>query len=134
MPHDPVAAAARRILVVEDHDLISLLMSDMLEEMGHSVCAIAPSEEAAIAAAADHQPDLIIADAALAGGSGLVAMAVMLRARWVPHIYMSGNLRSLDALPRDAVVLRKPFKHDDLAHAISQAVQVPPMPAIRISA
>jgi len=134
LPQDAEAIATRRILVVEDHDLIGLLMSDMLEEMGHSVCAIATSEKAAITAASMHRPDLIIADAGLAEGSGLAAMAIMLRARWVPHIYMSGNLFSLGALPRDAVILRKPFNHDDLVHSIFQAVHTPRVPAIRISA
>ena len=132
MPHDSEAIAARRILVVEDYDLIGLLMSDMLEEMGHSVCAVVASEQAAIAAAATHRPDLIIADASLAHGSGLAAMATILRVRWVPHIYMSGNPISWGVFPRDAVMLRKPFNLEDLVHAIFKAIHTPPVPVIRI--
>jgi CheY-like chemotaxis protein len=74
---------ALRILVVEDEPLIGLLFADLLDGMGHSVCAIAANENDAVAAAARHRPDLMIVDVRLGLGSGLAAVAEILRTRFI---------------------------------------------------
>ena len=117
--------AARRILVVEDNHLIGLLLGEMLEELGHIVCGITATEQDAVAAAAEHNPDLIIADARLGQGSGLSAVATILQRTYVPHIFMSGDLLSLRALRPDAIILRKPFQRQDLIYGIDRALNTP---------
>ena len=42
-----------RILIVEDDFLIGMMLADMLEMMGHEVCATEATEAGAIAAAAE---------------------------------------------------------------------------------
>ena len=60
-----------RVLLVEDEVLIAMLFAEVLEDMGHNVCAMESTETDAVAAAAKFNPDLIIADAKLRIGSGV---------------------------------------------------------------
>ena len=56
-----------RILVVEDQKIISLEIKERLEEMGHTVVAMAKSGEKAIEHAIKHKPDLILMDIKIEG-------------------------------------------------------------------
>ena len=103
------------VLVVEDDTMIGTLLSEMLEEMGHVVCAIATTEEDAIAEAARHKPDLMIIDQHLRQGNGMSAMEKILRNGRIPCVFMSGA--PLD-VPSDMQLLRKPFLEMDLVRAI----------------
>jgi CheY-like chemotaxis protein len=63
-----------RILVVEDEALIALEMEAMLEELGHSVVAIAGSESEALRLSQSKHPNLILMDVRLGrGGDGVNA-------------------------------------------------------------
>ena len=114
---------ALRVLLVEDEALLSMLMADVLKDMGHDVCAIESSEGRAVAAAARCLPDLMIVDVHLGeGGSGAAAVAEILRTGFVPHVFVSGStLRDYPLSPK-AVVLLKPFVESDLARAIQRAL------------
>jgi two-component system, response regulator PdtaR len=117
---------ALRILVVEDEPLIGLLFADLLDGMGHSVCAIAANENDAVAAAARHRPDLMIVDVRLGLGSGLAAVAEILRTRFIPHVFVSGDPSAVHAIRPDAVTLQKPFFASDLIRAIQRAISASP--------
>ena len=108
-----------RILLVEDDASISTLLGELLAELGHTVCETATTEAQAVAAAARLQPSLMIVDVNLAQGDGISAMRTILQTRQVPHLFMAGA-PVLD-LPRDAVVLRKPFYESDLVRALEIA-------------
>ena len=110
------------ILVIEDEAIIGLLMSEVLAGMGHEVCAVVASEAAAVAAAAKHQPDLLIVDAGLAAGDGLSAVDRILLTGFVPHVFTTGNARKVRQLKPDAVILEKPFNEADLVQAIDRAL------------
>ncbi len=118
-----------RILVAEDHPLIGVLLAEMLEDLGHSVCAIAATQAKAIAAAAEHAPGLIIADARLGLGSGLAAIADILRSRLIPHIFMNGAIHAVREARPYAVLLEKPFQREHLRRAIHAALILPPLHA-----
>jgi len=109
-----------RILVVEDDVLIASLLSDMLAEMGHKVCAVAATEADAVASAEALAPDLVIADARLRDGSGIAAVRRMLLAGPVAHIFISGERRL--AVPQGALLLLKPFSKGALVHAIGRVL------------
>jgi CheY-like chemotaxis protein len=113
--------AVHRILVVEDNPLVGMLLAEMLEQMGHTVCGVAATEQAAIAAAAEQLPDLIIADAKLGNGSGLAAVSEILLLHDVAHIFMSGDIASLAERRPHAVLLEKPFQPQDLQRGILRA-------------
>jgi DNA-binding response OmpR family regulator len=113
---------ALRVLLVEDDTMLGTLLAEMLEDIGYDVCAIAASEAAAVTAAARYRPDLMIVDARLGTGSGVSAVEEILRAGFVPHVLMSGNISRVQALRPGAVVLQKPFQQAELARAIQRAL------------
>jgi len=118
--NDPVTAL--NILVVEDDALIGMLMSDMLAGLGHAVCAVEGSEAGAVAAAARFQPDLMIVDAHLRHGSGVSAVETILRSRFIPHVFVTGDKLGTQRLKTEAIVIEKPFREHDLVRAIERAL------------
>jgi two-component system, response regulator PdtaR len=110
------------ILVVEDEVLIGMLLTDILTEFGHLVCAVERSESGAVTAAARFKPDLMIVDAHLTDGSGIAAVEKILKHRFVPHIFVTGDrLGTLLLRPND-IVIEKPFRERDLVQAIARAI------------
>lgn len=113
---------ALRILLAEDDVMIGMLLAEMLAGMGHDVCAIESTEADAVAAAARCRPDLMIVDARLGDGSGVSAVEQILRAGFVPQVFVSGDTARVRALWPGAVLLQKPFREPDLAGAIQRAL------------
>ncbi len=111
-----------RVLIVEDEVLIAMLFAEVLEDMGHTVCAMETTETDAVAAAAKFSPDLIIADAKLRRGSGVAALATILLDGYVPHIFVSGDVSGIRAARPDAIVIQKPFFASDLDRAVDRAM------------
>ncbi len=109
-----------RVLVIEDEAIIGMLLSTVLAGMGHEVCGVAATEDEAIAMAAEYRPDLLIVDAGLREGSGVSAVAEILRARFVPQIFITGDLAGVRGLKPDATVLEKPFVESELVQAIDR--------------
>jgi DNA-binding response OmpR family regulator len=116
------------VLIVEDEPLIAGLFADIMEEMGHHVCAVESTEAGAVAAALKWQPHLMIVDAGLARGSGIVAVQTILQADFVPHIFVSGERLAGSDLDSRAIVLQKPFRESDMAAAIDRALGGRPAP------
>jgi CheY-like chemotaxis protein len=108
---------ALRILVVDDDPEIGMLLGEMLEELGHHVCAIEETEGAAVRAAKKHKPDLMIVDVQLGAGSGIAAVEEILRGGPVPHLFMSGERLELAGM---GSMLQKPFLEADLVAAIER--------------
>ncbi|GLR65396.1 hypothetical protein GCM10010909_00740 [Acidocella aquatica] len=108
--------------------MIGTLLASMLETLGHNVCAIAATEAAAVAYAAQHKPSLMIVDVWLGVGSGLTAMTQILQYGFIPHLFMSGNITKVRLQRPDAVLLEKPFKEPALIHAIQMAINRSPAP------
>ena len=113
---------ALRILIADDEATISLLLADVLADMGYDVCAIAATEADAVLAAAQFKLDLMIVDACLGAGSGISAVKQILRAGFIPHVFISGDILMAQALDPGAVVLQKPFLESDLTRAIQLAL------------
>jgi two-component system, response regulator PdtaR len=113
---------ALRVLVVEDEWILGISFAETIEDLGHSVCAIATTQEGAVAAAALHDPDLMIVDGALGAGSGLLAVEHILRTKVIPHVFVTGDRAGILAVRPDAVVIEKPFRVRDLAAAIRRAM------------
>ena len=112
------------ILVVEDDYLIGTPVSEMLTALGYIVCAVERTETGAVASAARHQPDIMIVDAHLSNGSGISAMETILRDRFVPHVFVTGDKLGTQKLRPADVVIEKPFREIDLVNAINRAVAV----------
>jgi DNA-binding response OmpR family regulator len=112
-----------RILLAEDEPLISIFFAELLVEMGYEVCAIEVTEDAAVEAAARLRPDLLIVDRHLKQGSGIVAVARILKDGMVPYIFMTGDRLVREEVPANAIILQKPFLDADVDQAIHAAMQ-----------
>jgi len=111
-----------RVLVVEDDLLIGPLLAELLEDLGHFVCAVEVDAAAAVAAARRCHPDLMIVDVGLGEASGIAAVKEILKEGFVPHVFVTGDmLRGLPLGP-DAVLIQKPYRGADLVAAIARAI------------
>jgi DNA-binding response OmpR family regulator len=110
------------ILVVEDDPMIGPLLAEILEDLGHTVCAVEVDAASAVAAAARFHPDLMIVDVGLGEISGIAAVRAILREGFVPHIFVTGHLIRNLPLGPDAVLLQKPYRGSDIVAAIARAV------------
>jgi two-component system, response regulator PdtaR len=123
-PLSDINTNALRIMVVEDDALIGMLLTEMLEGLGHSVCAVACTELEAVSAALRCRPNLMLVDARLRHGSGLSAVAEILRLGFIPHIFITGDTAEVQSLRPDAVIIDKPFREQDLIAGIRRALDL----------
>ncbi|HLY55345.1 MAG TPA: response regulator [Stellaceae bacterium] len=113
---------ALRVLVVEDDAVIAILLGEMLEGMGHGVCAIEATEVDAVNAATRCRPDLLIVDARLGDGCGVSAVTEIHRSGPVPHVFVTGDTARVRALSPSAEIVQKPFREPELAEAIQRVL------------
>lgn len=120
--------AGRKVLVVEDEALVSMLLEDMLEDLGCKIVGPAMRMREALALAHDEGEaiDLAILDVNLAGERSFpVAEALM--ARGVAFVLATGyDDSSIDERWRDRPVLRKPFLPQQLERALREALAFNP--------
>ena len=119
-PQVPVVKSLR-VLVAEDEAFISLMLVEMLEAIGHVVCASTRTEEETVQAALATQPDLMIVDVHLAMGNGIAAVKEILLTGHVPHVFTSGDI--LSGLPARSIVIQKPYGEADLVGALAAAIE-----------
>jgi two-component system, response regulator PdtaR len=118
---------ALRTLVIEDDVIIGGLLAETLEGLGHTVCAVESNVANAVAAASRWRPDLMIVDVGLGEASGIAAVKEILRSRFVPHVFVTGETVRGMPLGPDAVVIQKPFRVSDLDQAIQRALAAAPV-------
>ena len=111
---------ALSVLIIEDDAMIGMLLAEMLGDMGYNVCAVAATEEDAVADATKFHPGLMIVDENLREGSGISAAKRILLNGPVPCVFISGAPEHL-CKPRE-YVLQKPFLEQDLVRAIRHVV------------
>ena len=119
---------ALRVLIVDDDFVVATLLAEVIAGMGHDVCAIEGTEAGAVAAAVRCEPDMMIVDALLGDGSGVSAVEEILRSRFIPHVFVSGDISRVPAGRPGTVVLSKPFCEPDLERALQLALAVGPAP------
>jgi len=120
----PAARQAARILIVEDDDFVRESMVSSLEALGHTVRQ-APDGEAGLRALHDERPDLLITDYLMPGMTGAELMQ-RTRAMFpgLPMIIATGyaDMKVIEQVIHDDVVLRKPFQLAELAVSVGQAL------------
>lgn len=116
----------KKVLIVEDEMIISLLIEKMVENLGHQVLRKVPSGEEAVICAREEAPDLILMDIRLDGEiNGIEAVSQIHKDRNIPVIYISGNT---DVLTQGKLneseyidFLAKPITISDLSRSVSLA-------------
>jgi CheY-like chemotaxis protein len=121
---EPVGrAAGKRILLVEDNDLIRMTTSDMLDELGCSVLE-AGSAERALTILADEQIDVVVTDLGLPGMSG-EDFSREVRRRWpeIGIVFATGmNHGPVLDDPSRTALLPKPHGVEELRQALEEVV------------
>lgn len=114
------------ILVIEDEPLIALDIRMILEEMGHRAVGVARTAAEAVALGRAARPELILADVQLAdGSSGAEAVKLLLEDLGeIPVIFITAFPERLltGEKPEPAFLIAKPFTHEQLRSAVSQAM------------
>lgn len=106
-----------RVLVVEDEVLLSMLLEDMLEQLGHRVARVCADNATALAAVEEEAFDVAILDLNLHGERS-DPVAVRLREKQVPFVVASGLTEGAEGLGAAAVVA-KPYILDDIEQALA---------------
>jgi len=121
------AAPPARILVVEDERIVARDLADTLTDLGYEVAATAPSGEAAITAARELSPDIVLMDIRLAGPiDGIQAAEAIQRERSIPIVYLTAHSdnetlsRARETEPVGYLV--KPFRGPEVRCAIEIAL------------
>lgn len=107
-------------LIIEDEAIIALEVEGLLSDLGFTSFDVADCPAQAVAAALARRPDLVTADYRIVDGTGLEAVAAIVRAIGkVPVIYVTGNP---DVVLRHglAPVVDKPITPRALAAACRQ--------------
>jgi len=116
-----------KLLLVEDERLIALDIKRRLQQLGYEVAAIAHHAEAALAAIAEHHPDLILMDIHLQGNVDGVAIAEQARSQHnIPVIFLTAHADEATLRQAKATqpfgYLVKPVETHDLSTAIEIAL------------
>ncbi len=116
----------KKVLIVEDELIISLLIERMVNNLGHQVIEKVSSGEAAIKASRQYDIDIILMDIRLQGEiDGIEAMEKIREQQDIPVIYISGNT---DKLHQDQIdssdyidFLSKPITFSELSRSFNVA-------------
>ncbi len=122
--HSVDRGAGLRVLIVEDDYLVSLLLEDMLVDLGHQIVGPAADVANALELAGREAMDIAVLDVNLRG-SDTYPIAAVLTARAVPFIFATGYGRhSLREPYCDAPLLKKPFQQSDLEKLLAETLGV----------
>ena len=109
-----------RVLVVEDEMMVSMLIEDMLTDLGCTVVGPASRLDEAMELAKENGLDCAVLDVNL-GGQPIFPLADLLRETGRPFAFATGygdaGLRDVD---RGSPVLQKPFREGDLARVLGE--------------
>jgi CheY-like chemotaxis protein len=117
---DIAQLAGLRVLVVEDEMMVSMLIEDMLADLGCAVVGPASRLDEAIELMNSSDLDCAVLDVNLSG-QPIFPLADLLRERGTPFAFATGygdaGLRDVD---RGTPVLQKPFREGDLARVLGE--------------
>ena len=111
----------QRVLVVEDEAMVSMMLEDMLDELGCDIVGPAPSLALGLELARTAEIDAAVLDVNLAGEKAF-PIADALAERGIPFIYATGygraGLRDEDS---GRPVVQKPYSAQELARTLREA-------------
>lgn len=114
--------AGRRVLLVEDESLVTMLIQDTLTDFGCEVVGIASRFDDAVAKARTLAFDIAILDVNL-NGLRTFPIAEIIVARGIPIVFATGYGAGSVPEPLSGVpVLQKPFASADLEEAMRAAL------------
>ncbi|HEY9347726.1 MAG TPA: helix-turn-helix domain-containing protein [Inquilinus sp.] len=121
-PKPPLQRTARRILVVEDDQILALQMQAILRSLGFEVLGPAGSLETGLRLAEDGDVDAAVLDVRLDQGRRVFPVAQTLQRRSIPFSFMTGYSGDPELDRFQAPVLRKPVETGSVAAVIEQLI------------
>ncbi|MDP9415252.1 MAG: response regulator [Pseudomonadota bacterium] len=112
-------------LIIEDSYILAMTIEDALRPLGYVSFDLAPNVAAALAAAEDRCPDLIVADQRLDTGTGTEAVRRICAGKPIPVVFVTGSASEVRAELPLAIIVDKPFGDAALHGAIMRAVANP---------
>lgn len=117
------------LLIVEDEASLAQAIREVVEDLGHTVCALAHTEADALRLATEHRPDVALMDVRLGskGGDGIAAARRLHSALGIRSIYLSGYAdhstmgRITETYPLG--VVHKPFSAAQLKSVLDLAAR-----------
>ncbi len=107
-------------LLVDDEDLVRMVTTDMLSDLGYVVVEVASGEEALCLIRSGQRFDLLVTDHLMPGISGTDLVREVRRAKPdMPVLLVSGYAES-EGVDPDLPRLTKPFRKDELAASLLQ--------------
>jgi len=111
-----------RILVVEDDSQLAVTLKYLIEDNPrYRVVATAEDADGAIAAAEEHDPDLVLLDLHLAHATTGFSVAVRLNDLGVPCLFVSGKAPRFPMPDLALGCLMKPFTAADVHRSLAMA-------------
>ena len=111
--------SGRRILVMEDNGLVAMLISELLDRLGHVVIGPHPSVQSALNALENEAIDLALLDINLGNGETSYPIAEILSRRGVPFAFLTGyDQAGLSREFRDRPVISKPIDQANLSQTL----------------
>lgn len=111
-----------RILVVEDDSQLAITLKYLVEDNPrYRVVATAGDADTAIAAAEEHDPDLVLLDLHLANGTTGFSVAVRLYDLGVACLFVSGKAPRFPMPDLALGCLMKPFTAEDVHRSLAMA-------------
>jgi predicted glycosyltransferase/CheY-like chemotaxis protein len=122
-----LAVAPRRVLIVEDDNIVQLHLRVLLTELGYEVCGVAATADEALAVAERAPPHLVLMDVRLRGGRDGIETARVLRKRCDPALLFLTANADEETVERALTVgaqgyVLKPFNKPQLRAALSTAL------------
>jgi len=120
-PSMPTSERKRRILVVEDEAMISMLLEDMVLDCGAEIVGPVAKFDDALELAHRAEFEVAVLDLNL-NGTLSNPIAEVIRERGIPVIFATGyGANGLLDRFRDCPTLQKPFSQQDFAQAVAAA-------------
>lgn len=121
MPGEP-APSLGRVLIVEDEMLVSMMLQDMLEELGYETLGPVTRLAEALAVAGSAEIAAAVLDINL-NGKETYPVADELRRRGIPFVFATGYGTEI-VLRRypDTPAVQKPFQRHELARVLAAAM------------
>lgn len=115
----------KKILIVEDDMILSMVNKRYVEILGHQVVQSVRNGLDAIAAVKKHNPDLVLMDIRIEGEmDGIEAMQEIRKFSNVPVVYLTGNSESTTKTRAEQTTMLafciKPISLDDLKAVLNQ--------------
>ena len=112
------------MFIVEDNPVISDILTDKVNRMGHSACGVARSGEEAIEFCRKVRPDLVIMDITLEGDMDGIEAGMQIKKQFnIPVVFVTAYSESevparlKDAEPAGYII--KPFSDHDIRSVLS---------------